>query len=229
MNRHPFLFRAVFSLCVLLLLPSLVARAQYVIVKGGGGVASHFGSVRHIESYKIGLAYEHETGGNWSLEAGLYYYGKGYREHDSRVPLLTAEGLPVLNEEGEARYGKKRRTVGEEYLSLPLLAHYYIQLRPLHYVQLSFGPYLAYGIGGKDKVKGDAQREGSERLYHERNTFSVQGTHRVDAGLQLGVGYQWNRRFTCGLETDLGLLSMRKEGGKNVSALLTLSYRWRTN
>lgn len=207
----------------------LPVRAQFLVAKVGGGLTKTYSSTRVVGSYKLGLAYEYEVGGNWSLEAGAYYHGKGYKEHNEWVPLVDEDGLPVLDEAGQVRYGKMNRTVSAQYVAVPLLAHYYLPVGTRKYVVLSAGPYAALGVGGKDKYRGDAtQSEISARYYHDDPTFSVSGTHRFDLGAEVGIGYQWTQQFTLGLEADLGFLKLRP-GRRNAGALVTLAYRFRTD
>lgn len=216
------------ALLLLALLPA-AGRAQFVVVKAGGGLASSYSDARVVGSYKIGLGYEYELGGNWSLEAGLYYNGKGYKEKDRTVLIVDDEGNPVLDDQGQQRTGKVNHTVNAQYVSLPVVVHYYAELMPQKYLVLSAGPYLAYGVGGKDKTRGDVQLEGYRRYYSDQSTFKVDGTHRTDLGLQFGLGYQWTQTLTVGLEAELGLLRFRPGNRRNLSALLTLSYRFRTD
>lgn len=225
----PSILHRLAALCLATGLAAPAARAQFVIAKVGGGLSKTYSSTRVVGSYKLGLAYEYEVGGNWSLEAGAYYHGKGYKEHNEWVPLTDEQGQPVMDEAGQPRYGKMNRSVSAQYVAVPVLAHYYMPVADRKYVVWSFGPYLAVGVGGKDKYRGDAtQTDISARYYHDDHTFSVSGTHRFDVGAEVGVGYQWMQQLTVGLEADLGLLRLRP-GRRNVGALVTLAYRFRTD
>lgn len=204
------------------------ARAQFVVAKVGGGLASAYGSVRAVGAYKAGVAYEYEIGGNWSLEGGLFYNGKGYKEKDKTVSIFDDAGVPVLDDNGNQRTGKMNRTVNAQYISLPVVFHYYCELTPQKYLVFTAGPYAAYGVGGKDKTKGDASLSDYKRYYSDRNTFSVSGTKRFDLGLEVGLGYQWTQALTVAAEADFGMLRMRPSR-RNLSAMLTLSYRFRTD
>ena len=75
-------------------------------------------------------------------------------------------------------------------------------------------------------MKGDAEREGAEKLYVEQKTFDVDGIHRFDAGVQAAVAYQFTDNLVLGVEADFGLLPFSRNGGRNVSGLITLSYRF---
>ena len=47
----------------------------------------------------------------------------------------------------------------------------------------------------------------------------------MDAGLQVFSGYQFPAGVCIGVEADFGFIPTRKNGEKNVSALISLSYK----
>ena len=111
------------------------------------------------------------------------------------------------------------------FIEVPLLLSYYWRTGPARYVVFSAGPYVAYGVGGKQKTKGNTELEGAQKLYYERQTFDIEGTHRFDAGLQAMVGYQFSSGLLLGVEADFGLARFNRTGRRNLSGLLTLGYR----
>ena len=69
--------------------------------------------------------------------------------------MRDSEGKLVLDDNGNPMMGKKNVSTTAYYVELPVKANYYIELRPLHYIELSAGPYAAVGVGGKRKTRGD--------------------------------------------------------------------------
>ena len=108
----------------------------------------------------------------------------------------------------------------------PIGFNYYFRLSAGHYIVASAGPYVAYGLGGKQTTRGDVGQIGSRKLYYDTQTFKEHGTHRFDGGLTIGLGYQLPSHLTLGIETDLGLTKFNATGDRNVTALVTLTYQF---
>lgn len=212
---------------VLFLLFLLPARAQRVNFNVGGGLASHFGgSTRPVGAVKFGVSYEWELSAKFTLESGPEFYAKGFKDRNTTVFLRDEDGNIMRDEDGNEITGKKNVSTAAYYMELPVKANYYIELRPLHYIELSAGPYIALGVGGKRKTRGDTDESDiSRRFYYEKNTFSEKGVHRFDAGVRAAVSYEYNRSFAFGAEADFGLCRFTRDGGRNISVLLTLGYR----
>lgn len=79
------------------------------------------------------------------------------------------------------------------------------------------------------KVKGDADREGSDKMFYSEKTFSQSGIKRWDAGMQVRVSYQVNRNISIGAETDLGLVKITPQGRRNCTAMISLAWHFRDN
>ena len=71
-------------------------------------------------------------------------------------------------------------TINQLYLELPLMAFFF-----------KGGPYLAYGVGGKTKIDGVSEKA---------DTFGDDGLKRFDAGLGLGVAFEFGK-IVVGVET----------------------------
>ncbi len=210
------------------LLSSVTAKAQNVILKVGGGLASHYQDSRPVGAFKIGLGYEFELDQHWTLEPSLVFYGKGWKKPNEQVVIRDDDGQAMTDEDGNVLVGVKNTSTAANYVELPFVVHYYIPTNAGQYVNLYTGPYAAYGVSGKTKVKGDADRQGSEKLYYDDSTFSMSGVHRFDFGWQVGAGYQFNRNFTLGLEADFSLSHFDTSGRRNVSGLIALTYTFST-
>ncbi len=214
------------ALCMFLLLMTLpgTLMGQHLKVKLGGGFASQYGEARIVGAYKIGLGYEYELDQRWTITPALLFYGKGWKNPDTLVPVTDDNGLPVLDENGEQAYSLMNRSTSANYIEIPILFNYYHRLGASRYLVFGAGPYAAYGITGKVKTKGDGGRYGSEKLFYEGNTFGEDGARRFDAGIQAFAGYQFPSGLTLGIEGDFGLLKFRNGGKGNISALVSLSY-----
>ena len=121
--------------------------------------------------------------------------------------------------------GIMNRSATQNYLQLPLLFSYYLRTGESRYVVFSAGPYVAYGITGKQKTKGDTARPGAERFYYEKKPFTDPGTPRFDAGIQAMVGYQFPMGMPLGIEADFGLAKFNTAGRRNISGLISIGYK----
>ena len=213
-------------LLLLALLCAAPAAAQHFQIKAGGGFARHYSDSRIVGAFKAGVGFEYEFNQRWTFNPSLCLYGKGWKYPDEIVPFLTPDGQPEYDEQGNQRMGVMSRSTTANYIELPLVFNYYQRVGEGRYVVLAAGPYVAYGISGKSVTKGDTSRPGSEKMYYEGKAFKEPGVKRFDAGLQVMVGYQFASSLIVGLETDLGVLKYNAAGDRNVSGIVSLSYRF---
>lgn len=202
------------------------ATAQNLQFKFGGGLASHYGTSEAVGAFKVGVGYEIEFDQHWTFTPGLAIYGKGWKDPNQSVYVFDEKGNQLFDEEtGEPIMGIMNRSATQNYLQLPLLFSYYLRTGESRYVVFSAGPYVAYGITGKQKTKGDTERPGAERFYYEKKTFNEPGIHRFDAGIQAMVGYQFPMGMTLGIEADFGLAKFNTAGRRNISGLISIGYK----
>ena len=214
-------------LLLLLAALTLTLQAQHVKFKVGGGLATHYGHDHAVGAYKIGMGYEWELGQHLSITPWLEVAGKGWKTPDAVVQVRDDAGEPVFDDEtGEPLTGIMSRSTTANYLELPILLTGYLRLGPSRYLVLAGGPYVAWGVAGKSKVKGDQEQSGSRKLYYDEKTFDRPGAHRFDAGLQAFAGYQFQSGITVGIEADFGWAKCSAAGGRNLSSLLTLGYHF---
>ena len=211
----------------LLLFIPVATYAQNLHLKFGGGFSSHYGRAQVVGAFKLGLGYEIEFNQHWSFTPSLEVYGKGWKDPNETVFVFDREGNQMFDEEtGKPLLGIKNRTATQNYIEVPLLFSYYWRMGESRYVVLSAGPYVAYGVGGKQKTKGDTEQSGVERYFYENKTFDEPGTHRFDYGVQTLVGYQFPSSITVGVEADWGIGKFNASGSRNVSALVSLGYKF---
>lgn len=205
-----------------------VSPQQNLLLKVGAGLVSHYNAhTEDVGAFCIGLGYEYEFNQKLSVSSGLMYFAKGWKMPDRQVPACDDSGNPVYDEEtGEQIFGRKEVKSFANYLQVPVLFNYYIHLSSPHYISLSAGPYAAIGVGGKTEVYGDTEKQGSQRMYYEQETFGeAVGAHRFDAGLTLVAGYEYNRHINLAVNADLGLLRVSCQGGRTRSLYLSFMYR----
>lgn len=200
--------------------------AQGVHFKFGGGLASHYGKAKAVGAFKAGVGYEIELDQHWSFLPTFEVYGKGWKDANQEVFVFDDAGNQLFDQEtGEPLVGIMSRSATQNYVQVPLLFAYYWRTGESRYLVMSAGPYVAYGVAGKQTTKGDTTRPGSEKMYYEKKTFKEPGTHRFDAGIQASVGYQFPSGVLVGLEADFGLAKFNRAGDRNISGLITLGYR----
>ena len=79
------------------------------------------------------------------------------------------------------------------------------------------GPYLAYGVGGKTKIDGVSEKA---------DTFGDDGLKRFDAGLGLGVAFEFGK-IVVGVETGTSFTKVASGASAyNLSALATIGYKF---
>ena len=200
--------------------------AQHFQIKAGGGFARHYKDSRIVGAFKAGVGFEYEFNQRWTFNPALCLYGKGWKYPDQTVPFLTPDGQPEYDEQGNQRMSVMSRTTTANYIEVPLVFNYYQRVGEGRYVVLAAGPYVAYGISGKSVTKGDTSRPGSEKMYYEGKAFKEPGVKRFDAGLQVMLGYQFASSLIVGLETDLGVLPYNAAADRNISGIVSLSYRF---
>lgn len=201
------------SLLVAMLAIVTVASAQVNLgVKGGINMSNFYGDELDDKNVKIGfnvgLLVDYEFMYNSAIQTGLFFTTKGAKYDGS------FEGVS-----GEV-------SVNPMYLQLPVHYAYKIDVTPGTRVVLHAGPYAAYGVGGKAKVKlssseGSVESDGID-------VFGDDGFKRFDAGLGLGVGAEFGP-FLVDLGWDMGLVNISPvDNGniKNQSAYLSVGYKF---
>lgn len=131
---------------------TVAVHAQRVNFTIGGGISSHTGSsTDNVGAFKIGASYEYEIPGNFSIEPGVFFYAKGYKDKNESVYMRDDKDNIVNDEDGNPLMGVKNVSTGKFYVEVPVMANYYLEVSPLHYIEFSAGPYAAVGVGGSAK------------------------------------------------------------------------------
>ena len=212
---------------LLLLCVSLTSHAQHFQLKVGGGLAKLDRNSSAVPAWRLGAGYEVEFDQHWTFSPALIFAIKGWENPDEIVDKKDNDGNPVLDPETETPLtGVKNVSTITYHVEVPLLFNYYLRTKERQYVVFSAGPYIAYGIAGKTKVKGDTDRKGAERYYYDFDPFSDGDAKRFEAGMQVGAGYQFSNGITAGV--DLNYAFTKVVGNQRpVSAMLNFSYIFR--
>jgi hypothetical protein len=120
-------------------------------------------------------------------------------------------GLEFIEKGAKYSESPVTETIGLNYIELPIDALYEYQIQDVGKVFLGFGPYFAYGIGGKDKYNDGTSSTSS-------NSFGGDGAKRFDFGLQFIGGFRLSCLASISLSYDLGLINIatnNNAGGYN--------------
>lgn len=174
------------------LLVAFTASAQ-LSVKGGLGISNLLGE--DVEGYSAklgfyaGLGYDYEFAHGVALQTGLYGVSKGAK-HDGK----SVSGI---------------------YLQVPVHIAAKIDFTPGTRIVIHGGPFVAYGIAGKNNLWGSSKK-----------TFGEGGAKPFDAGFGMGAGTELGR-FLLDFGVDMGLLQPDEDHkAKNMSAYLAIGIRF---
>ena len=214
-------------LLIFILSIGITAQAQHLQLKVGGGLAKLDKHSSVVPAWRLGVGYELEFDQHWTFSPAVIFAIKGWENPDEIVYKKDNDGNPVLDPDtGTPLTGVKNVSTITYHVEVPLLFNYYLRTKERQYVVFSAGPYAAYGVSGKTKVKGDTDRLGAERYYYDFDPFSDGDGKRFEVGAQVGVGYQFSNGVTAGVDFSYAFTKVDGQR-KPVSALLSFSYLFR--
>ena len=212
---------------LILLCFAVSSHAQHLQLKVGGGLSKLDRSSSVVPAWRLGAGYELEFDQHWTFSPTVIFAIKGWENPDEIVYKKDNDGNLVLDPEtGTPLTGVKNVSTITYHVEVPLWFKYYLRTKERQYVVFSAGPYAAYGISGKTKVKGDTDRLGAERYYYDFDPFSDGDCKRFEVGAQVGVGYQFSNGVTAGVDFSYAFTKVDGQR-KPVSALLSFSYLFR--
>lgn len=197
-------------------------------VKGGGNL---FGTSMDIKDYAdkkikigylVGLSAEYEFTDNFYLQSGIYFITKG-------VKLKGDIGSST-----EKKHWKQ--TFNMQYLELPLLATYKIEMVSDTKVFFNAGPYVSYGIGGKTSILNDYVNLDNTVVKEKLDIFGDNRMKEFDFGLKFGIGLEFEK-FTFEWSYEFGLVDVEHKNNelnsllndnhyKNKGILLLVGYKF---
>jgi len=132
------------------------------------------------------------------VKAGLNIGAVGGFRVGRYSPIYLETGLSYIEKGGRGSDGGDTFTYGLNYLEVPLLLKYRIDVSPWTSVQPFAGVYGAVGIAGHIKDFGMRQAYSS---------FDEEGFRRWDGGIRLGLGLQWQHLY-AEMAYDVGLANI---------------------
>ena len=113
-----------------------------------------------------------------------------------RSPVYFETGLSYIEKGGKGHYEGTKFSYSLDYLQVPLVMKYMIDVDRMFSVQPYVGGYLALGVAGKIKDFGHRQAYSS---FNEKEGF-----RRFDGGIRIGCGVQYDFVY-AELGYDFGL------------------------
>ncbi len=146
--------------------------------KGDARVGYHLGFIVDVPLYK----------NYFYIQPGLY---------------LTQKGCKYSESYGSEKWEEK---LNPTYLEIPILFSGRYNVNNNLQLQVSFGPYLACGLFGKDKF--EESYNGKKETDSENIFGGDEGYKRFDVGLSLGAGVLLSRHYYVGFQYEFGLGNM---------------------
>lgn len=182
----------------------MFALAGFSQVKWDAKFGMNFSNMTKIDESKalpgftLGVGMDYGFNENWSLQSGLMISSKGFKFK-------------------EGDWKDKYRPI---YLDIPILAAYKFNISDNTKFVINAGPYLAIGLGGKNK---DTDEE-------EVKLFDKDGYDwkRFDLGIQYGIGLELSDRYLINLTGQNGFISPVHGGDdpKNMTFTIGVGYRF---
>lgn len=174
-------------------------------IKGGGNLFSTSMNIKDYADkkikigYQIGLSAEYEFSDNFYLETGVYFVTKGVK--------LRGD----IGSSAEKTHWKQ--TFNMQYLELPLLATYKIELVSDTKIFFNIGPYVGYGIGGKASILNDYVNLDNAVNKDKLDIFGDNRMKEIDFGLKFGLGLEFEK-FTFGWSYEFGLIDVEHKNNE---------------
>ncbi|PSL49181.1 outer membrane protein with beta-barrel domain [Chitinophaga niastensis] len=149
-----------------------------------------------LPAFHAGLIADFTLAENFSLQPGLFYSAKGVKASSE----ASAGGVSA----------KETMTVKLNYLEIPVNFLYKHEMGGGK-LFAGFGPYIAFGIGGKVKstyeVNGQKQSNETKVKFDGKKDANDGNVHMktLDAGANFTVGYELKGGFLVGVNYSLGL------------------------
>ena len=175
-------------------------------VKAGLNLSSYIGDNSDHSKFKpgvrLGVGMEYQFTDIISLQPSLFFSQKGAKYSEGYEGIVDADADVKIN---------------QLYLELPLMVGARIHTASNFDLLFKGGPYLAYGVGGKTKIDGVSEKA---------DTFGDDGLKRFDAGLGLGVAFEFGN-IVVGVETGTSFTKVASGvSAHNLSALATIGYKF---
>ncbi|MGF6850346.1 hypothetical protein QFZ51_005581 [Chitinophaga sp. W3I9] len=185
------------------------------------------GDKKSKPGFQVGFITDYNLSDAVYLRSGVSLTVKG-TIHESAERWIGGSNAPIT-------YSKI--ITNQTYLQLPLLIGYKLPLTSSTRLFINAGPYIAYGIGGKEVTKNKTVHSSGKTDYEKTSTDTFGDTRhplsRTDFGISSGVGVEY-KRFSLGVNYEPGLINIgeiKEEGTyserdyKNRNLSVTVGYR----
>lgn len=189
---------------------AMFALTGFSQVKWDGRFGVNFSNVtqdkdsKALPGFTLGVGMDYGFTENWSLQSGLMISSKGFKY----------------------KIGNEKDTYRPIYLDIPILAAYKFDIADNMKFVINAGPYLAFGLGGKNKEHWDGGE--SYKLFKGDD-----GWKRFDLGLQYGIGLELSERYLINLTGQNGFIcpidfpsGYKGDKPKNMTFTIGVGYRF---
>lgn len=118
---------------------------------------------------------------------------------------LQNKGTKYMDVDGTSGVEAQQSTM---WIDVPINAVYSIPTGNAGAVQLSAGPYLGFGISGKNKFKNIAPNEEQAKFEFGDDAQPLTGSAGMDYGANFGLGFRANNGITLGANYGLGMANL---------------------
>lgn len=182
----------------------MFALAGFSQVKWDAKFGMNFSNMTKIDESKalpgftLGVGMDYGFNENWSLQSGLMISSKGFKFK-------------------EGDWKDKYRPI---YLDIPILAAYKFSISDNTKFVINAGPYLAIGLGGKNK-----ETDEEDIKLFDKDGYDWK---RFDLGIQYGIGLELSDRYLINLTGQNGFISPVDGGDdpKNMTFSIGVGYRF---
>lgn len=182
----------------------MFALAGFSQVKWDAKFGMNFSNMTKIDESKalpgftLGVGMDYGFNENWSLQSGLMISSKGFKFK-------------------EGDWKDKYRPI---YLDIPILAAYKFNISDNTKFIINAGPYLAIGLGGKNK-----ETDEEDIKLFDKDGYDWK---RFDLGIQYGIGLELSDRYLINLTGQNGFISPVDGGDdpKNMTFSIGVGYRF---
>lgn len=182
----------------------MFALAGFSQVKWDAKFGMNFSNMTKIDESKalpgftLGVGMDYGFNENWSLQSGLMISSKGFKFK-------------------EGDWKDKYRPI---YLDIPILAAYKFNISDNTKFVINAGPYLAIGLGGKNK-----ETDEEDIKLFDKDGYDWK---RFDLGIQYGIGLELSDRYLINLTGQNGFISPVDGGDdpKNMNFTIGVGYRF---
>lgn len=196
----------------LVLLQSLYLSAQdepyfRLGVKAGGNLYTSTlkGATKKImPGYQAGLTAEYALSETGYLQTEVIFMTKG----------TVMKGSQSI----EGGTSKWTQRFNLQYINVPLMMAYKLEIDTDFKAYFRGGLYGAYGIGGKTTLKTEYKGVDTENTKTEQDTFGDGGLKKLDVGVRFGTGLEFEK-FSVGFDFEYGFLDLSQRNS-DLSTLL---------